>query len=377
MIRDRNHGGSESDSDTDEGLTALCGEPIYPGDMIFYYHEAFGARPIGERYATVVEIDPEYKPKMLSLDNMDVLAHDYSIRRIKKNNNGILQEIPDAPFRQIREYVLKKGSLPGKANRKSLLAQQLERAQKRFSDQYVAYAEKEGYPIDLVRNIYNSKLKSSGDAVSEYETDSESSRASKGTKESEGSSIEEHEYMKLYSEKAECRKSLESMAAAGQKKQADDVNRDRSWGGGEHLPKDTMCTLTLTKDKAKLGIKDLPVQIVKLIYYKQSESIRYQLCCKEGVLKGTFGRNELNPQPHLNPELMGINYQKMKEKDTITPSEAHEKYLDIGGKNKSCRCQTDCSKSKSCKCRKYGKLCNKYCHKRAENLLCKLCVVSD
>ena len=44
---------------------------------------------------------------------------------------------------------------------------------------------------------------------------------------------------------------------------------------------------------------------------------------------------------------MGINYQKMKVRDTITPSEAHEKYLDIGGKNKSCRCRTDCSKSKT------------------------------
>ena len=369
MIRDRNHGGSDSESDSGKSVTILCGEPINPGDMIFYYHEAFGARPIGERYATVVEINPDYRPKMLTLDNMDVLAHNYSIRRVKKNNNGILQDIPDAPSREIREFILKKGSLPGKKNRKSLLAQQLERAQKRFSDQYVQYAEKEGYPVDLVRNVYNSTLERADSTGSEYET--------VNSKESEGTSISENEYMKLYSEKSKQRKALENMAAAGQKKQADDVNRDRTWGGGEHLPKGTMCTLTLTKDKAKLGIKDLPVQIVKLIYYKNSDSIRYQLCCKEGVLKGTYGRNELNEQAHLNPELMGINYQKMKVKDTITPSEAHEKYLDIGGKNKSCRCRTDCSKSKSCKCRKYGKLCNKYCHKREENLLCKLCVVSE
>jgi hypothetical protein len=46
VIWDRNHGGSESDSDSGKSLTVLCGEPIYPGDMIFYYHEAFGARPI-------------------------------------------------------------------------------------------------------------------------------------------------------------------------------------------------------------------------------------------------------------------------------------------------------------------------------------------
>ncbi len=97
VIRDRNHGGSESDSDSEKSLTALCGDPLNPGGMIFYYHEAFSVRSIGERYATVVEIDPDYRPKILSLDNMDVLAHDYQIRRAKKNNNGILQDIPDAP----------------------------------------------------------------------------------------------------------------------------------------------------------------------------------------------------------------------------------------------------------------------------------------
>ncbi len=321
--------------------------------MIFYYHEAFGAIPIGERYATVVQIDPEYKLKLLALDNWDVLAQ---IRRVKKNNNGILQDMPNAPWREIREYVLKKGSLPGKANRKSLLAQQVGQLQKRFSDQYVQMAEEEGYPVDLVCNIYNSTLHRTDTSGSEYEyeTDSDSS------KESEGTSIEEHGYMKLYSDKSECGTALESMAAAGQKKQADDVNRERSWGAGEHLPKDTMCTLELTKDKAKLGINDLPMQIVNLMYYKQSESIRYQLCCKEGLLKGTYGRNELNPQPHLNLELM---------------AEAHEKYLDIEGKNKSCRCKIDCSKSKSYKCRKYGQLCNKYCHNRPD-FLCKLCVMN-
>ncbi len=108
MIRDRNHGVSDSEADSGKSLTKLCREPINPGDMIFYYHEAFGARPIEERYATVVEINPDYRPKMLTVDNMDVLAHDYSIKRVKKNNNGILQDIPDAPSRKIREYVLKK-----------------------------------------------------------------------------------------------------------------------------------------------------------------------------------------------------------------------------------------------------------------------------
>ncbi len=50
---------------------------------------------------------------MLTLDNMGVLRHNYRIRRVKKNNNGILQDIPDAPSREIREFILRKGSLPG------------------------------------------------------------------------------------------------------------------------------------------------------------------------------------------------------------------------------------------------------------------------
>ncbi len=230
-----------------------------------------------------------------------MLPPNYDIQRVKQYNIGILQDIPDALLRETREFLLRKGRLAG-ASRKSLLAQKLGKLQKRFSDQY----EEEGFPIDFVRNIYNTKSTVS-DEVNEYETDSDTS----SSKNHSGSTIEEHEYMKLYSEKAECRRNLEKKAATGQKKQADDVNKDRKWDGGEHLPKDSMCTLTLTKDKAKLGIKDLPVQIVKLIYYKQSESIRYQLCCKDGILKGTFGRGELHPQPHLNAELMGIFYHKM------------------------------------------------------------------
>jgi hypothetical protein len=213
----KNGDSAESDSDEEGNLVALCGEPINPGDMIFYYHEAFVARPIGKRYATVVEIDPEYKLKMLSLDNWDVLAHNYSIRRVKENNNGILQDIPNAPFRQIREYILKKGSLLGKGNRKSLLAQQVGQVQKRFSDQYVQFAEEEVYPVDLVSNIYNSTLQRTDSTGSEYEYET----VSGSSKESEGTSIEEHEYMKLYSEKSECKKNLESTAAAGQKKQAE------------------------------------------------------------------------------------------------------------------------------------------------------------
>ncbi len=68
-------------------------------------------------------------------------------------------------------------------------------------------AEVEGFPIDL-DNI--SIGKEQDDSVNEYETPSNSSG------ETEQSTAKEHEYMKLFSEKAESRKALESKAAAGQ-----------------------------------------------------------------------------------------------------------------------------------------------------------------
>ena len=84
------------------------------------------------------------------------------------------------------------------------MAQKLEKLQKRFSDNYVEMAEEEGYPVDLVRNIYKTNS-TARDEVSEYETDSDTS----SSKDHSGYTIEEHEYMKLYSEKAECRRDLE------------------------------------------------------------------------------------------------------------------------------------------------------------------------
>jgi hypothetical protein len=84
--------------------------------------------------------------------------------------------------------------------------------------------------------------------------------------------------MKLYTQKAEIRNELETTTAAGQQKQAIPVNHNRSWDGGQHIPKDSMCVLSLTKDKNKVGIKYLPVLVTQVIYYKQSDQMRYKLC---------------------------------------------------------------------------------------------------
>lgn len=308
--------------------------------------------------------------KMLRLDNMDVLPKRHDIKVVKKYNNGILQDNPNPTWREIREFMLHKGHLPGSKGRKSLLAQELEKRQSIFNMEYEQMAEEEGFPVDLVRKPTVRRAQCS---VSEYETSSSSSSESGNSKETTCTTL----LMRQYKKKADDRKSFESRAAAGQEQQARDVNKNWSFSGGENLPKNTICLLTLGPDKNNVGIKNLPVMITQVIYYKQSDSMRYKLCCKDGVLQGTYGRGELEPHPYLTAEVMGIKYSQLDKKVTLTPYQAHDRYLKIGGRNRSCRCRTDCSKSKSCKCRKLGKLCTKHCHKGIENLLCKLCVVEN
>jgi hypothetical protein len=110
--------------------------------------------------------------------------------------------------------------------------------------------------------------------------------------------------MRQYKKKADNQKSFESRTAAAQEQRARDVNKNRSYSGGGNLPKDTICLLTLGPEKNNVGIKNLPVMITQVMYYKQSDTILYKLCCKDGLLQG---RGELEPQAHLTANLMGIN----------------------------------------------------------------------
>jgi hypothetical protein len=80
-----------------------------------------------------MEIDPEYKVTLLGLDNMDVLPKCRSIKIVKRYNNGILQDYPSPTWREIREFMFHKGQLSGSKGRKSLLPQELDKRQKRFS----------------------------------------------------------------------------------------------------------------------------------------------------------------------------------------------------------------------------------------------------
>ncbi len=79
------------------------------------------------------------------------------------------------------------------------------------------------------------------------------------------------------------------------KKQAVEVNKHRKWIGGETIPKGTVCLLKLSQDKNSVGVKELPVVITSLHYYKQSGNIRYKVASKDGHITETYGREARAP----------------------------------------------------------------------------------
>ncbi len=98
----------------------------------------------------------------------------------------------------------------------------------------------------------------------------------------------------------------------------------------------------------------------------------WKLCTRDGILKGTYGQEQLTPAPQHTAKGLGIFYIKLDKKKTITMTQAGEKFCPVGGKFSFCQCQKDCSTSKTCKCRKANKFCTQHCHKgKGFNLLCK------
>jgi hypothetical protein len=97
--------------------------------------------------------------------------------------------------------------------------------------------------------------------------------------------------------------------------------------------------------------------------------IRYHLLSKVGYLKKTYGREELEPQPLLNVALMGKDSNAHDAKIIITPLQAQEMYLKIGGHRSFCQCIGNCSNSKTCKCKKFDKIFTSRCHGEKTELI--------
>ena len=133
----------------------------------------------------------------------------------------------------------------------------------------------------------------------------------------------------------------------------------------------------MPKDRNAFTPNNLPALICGTVYYKTSNKIRYQCCTDEhGIIKGTFGREQLDPLPHMDAKGIKVNYAALMDKmNHITLTKAGEMYTPVSGRLSYCRCQkNDCSKSKSCNCRKMGKFCTNVCHGGSgKNPLCKNC----
>ena len=78
---------------------------------------------------------------------------------------------------------------------------------------------------------------------------------------------EEMNFHKMVLDKSKTRKHMESRGRDGQKKQAEDVNKGR--GGDEGpIPRWTVCTITMPKDRDKMTPNHLPALICNTFKYK-------------------------------------------------------------------------------------------------------------
>jgi hypothetical protein len=80
-------------------------------------------------------------------------------------------------------------------------------------------------------------------------------------------------YNELVTTRKKIRENIEITASSGQQMQAIQVNKGRHWNGGENLPKDTVCTLKLSRDRNKIGIESLPVVITQVVYYSKMDQL--------------------------------------------------------------------------------------------------------
>jgi len=185
---------------------------------------------------------------------------------------------------------------------------------------------------------------------------------------------DEMNFHQMVLDKSKTRKHMEGRGRDGQKKQAEDVNKGR--GGDEGpIPRWTVCTITMPKDRDKMTPNHLPALICNTFKYKNTGTIRYKCCTEHGIIQGTLGREQLNPKPHMVAAGIGVNYEALDKTKFITLTEAGQLYTPLSGKLSNCRCRkNDCSRSKYCSCRKMGKFCTTLCHGgNGNNPYCRNC----
>jgi hypothetical protein len=249
-----------------------------------------------------------------------------------------------------------------------------------FNEGVTKVAEKYGMPTDLVHNTNDNEKISFSTSTSEITlTDTSSKAVEEVCNEEDAFSFntDQINYRRMIDWYSKQRAAIESTAANGEKKQAIQVNKGRKWIEGNTVSNGTICTLHLGSNQNRVGIKDLPILVWKQAYYQKIGNVWYHLCSRVGLPKGTFGKEELVPQPQLTSTLMGINLQEHEGDTSLTELQTQEMYLNIGRKCSYCRCIGNCAVSKTCKCKCMDKMCTSRCHGKKRNILRQLCSHQD
>ncbi len=167
-------------------------------------------------------------------------------------------------------------------------------------------------------------------------------------------------------------KEREKIGNAAQRKQVEQVNKDRTLADGTVLPWGSIVVLKMLQDRNDFGFPNLPCMVIGINHYKK-KAIRYRLCLPYAVLQGTYGINQIWPCPQFDAQSVGFNYDNIKHK-IMSETQAGEAFSASGGKLSHCQCMKDCLISKTCKCRKLKKFCGAKCHGgTGKNRFCRNC----
>jgi hypothetical protein len=350
----------------------------------------------GARTSTILEVDLE-RDLPLIMDNGELLPRDQCVQRLKFIHKGQMKAIEYPPFQRIDSYELKYSITKDfLARRQTGRSKALATTMNNMKRKSFEGAKKHGMPQDLFHGVKDKDVDagsgSDGDDSSEKsESDSDDNTAGSdindddtintvtlqqctdtknttnattgGQKDGEDTgslTTKDINYHAIVTHGNNQRGALEDVARNGQRKQAEDVNKARTKKGGEVLPKWMICTIRMPSERNDFTPKNLPVMICG--FYKKKNYIRYKVCTENGILQGTYGREQLTPYPEYTPQSMRIDDKKLDKNNLITLTQAGEMYSKLGGRLSYCRCKTDCSVSKRCKCRLMNKFCTQHCH---------------
>jgi hypothetical protein len=162
------------------------------------------------------------------------------------------------------------------------------------------------------------------------------------------------------------RKDIREGVKRAKERQADSVNKQRQkkteGARKEVLEVDDVCTLIL-EGNIKAPFPYLPCMITNV------SKNRYSICTRDGHIKGTFNRNQLDFRSTYIGSILGIDTSVEGFRTNMSVQEACNVY----GQEVSCSCKGDCNILSCCSCKAAKTFCTTKCHGgRGKNKHCNL-----